>query len=77
MAQLNTNNFEKASKDNTNQVEELVQKALFKVKDIIGEEVYKHIYPSGSNPGKFYGTAKVHKIQPNDKYIHEKLPLPP
>ena len=26
---------------------------------------YKRLYPTGSYPGKFYGTAKLHKIQPN------------
>ena len=52
MAQLNTNNFEKVSKENTKQVEEFFQKALFKVNDTIGEEVYEHIYPSRSNSDK-------------------------
>ena len=60
---LNTVNFEKLGYDNTREVEEKVQKTLFKVKDALGEENYKKIYPSGSNPGRFYGTAKVHKVK--------------
>ena len=33
------------------------------------------IYPTGSAPGEFYGTAKIHKLSPNDT-INE-LPLRP
>ena len=32
-----------------------------KVKPFVDEFVYKHLYPSGSQPGKLYGTVKVHK----------------
>ena len=35
--------------------------------------IYSKIYPTGSAPGKFYGTAKIHKLSPNDT-INE-LPL--
>ena len=48
-----------------------------KNKAAIGEENYTKIYPSGSNPGKFYGTAKVHKVRPDDQNKIEKLPLRP
>ena len=27
---------------------------------------YKQLYSSGSSPGKFYGTAKIHKLSNND-----------
>ena len=37
--------------------------------------IYSKIYPAGSAPGKFYGTAKIHKLLPNDT-INE-LPLRP
>ena len=37
--------------------------------------IYSKIYPAGSAPGKFYGTAKIHKLSPNDT-INE-LPLRP
>ena len=37
--------------------------------------MYKKIYPSGSNAGKFYGTAKIHKLKPGEGV--NKLPLRP
>jgi hypothetical protein len=77
MALLNTDNFQKIEQDNTKEVEESVQKALFKVKEAIGEDRYKQIYPSGSNPGKFYGTAKIHKVKPTDVDKIGKLPIRP
>ena len=30
------------------------------------QNVYSKLYPSGSYPGKFYGTAKMHKLLPNN-----------
>ena len=33
-----------------------------KIKSKITIQEYKRLYPSGSCPGKFYGTAKLHKI---------------
>ena len=63
--------------DTTNSVEDAVKKALGKIKKAIGEEEYKRIYPTGSNPGKFYGTAKVHKIKADERDKIGKLPLRP
>ena len=77
MSLLNTNQFEKRLTDNTKEVEEQVQKALFGIKKAIGEEEYKKIYPSGSNPGRFYGTAKIHKVKANDPDKLGKLPIRP
>ena len=37
--------------------------------------IYSKIYPTGSAPGKFYGTAKIHRLSPDDT-INE-LPLRP
>ena len=28
--------------------------------------IYLKIYPTGSAPGKFYGTAEIHKLSPDD-----------
>ena len=28
--------------------------------------IYWKIYPTGSAPGKLYGTAKIHELSPND-----------
>ena len=46
-----------------------------KIKSKLSTEEYKKFDPSGSNGGRFYGTAKVPKIDRNDKV--EKLPLHP
>ena len=77
MSLLNSNQFEKLDHDNTKDVEEKVQKTLLGIKKAIGEEEYKKIYPSGSNPGRFYGTAKIHKVKPDDVDKLEKLPIRP
>ena len=36
---------------------------------------YRQLYPTGSNPGRFYGTAKLHKIPPNGTI--QDLPIRP
>ena len=77
MELLNTENFKKTGSDDTSKVEKSVQNALSKVKKAIGEQTYKDIYPSGSNPGKFYGTAKVHKVKATDEDKVGKLPVRP
>ena len=28
--------------------------------------IYSKVYPTGSAPSKFYGTAKIHKLSPNN-----------
>ena len=63
--------------DKTKNVEEVVHRILLKNKTAIGEENYTKIYLSGSNSGKFYGTAKVHKVKPKEHEKIEKLPLRP
>ena len=47
------------------------------MKKASGVETYKKIYPSGSNPGRFYGTAKIHKVKVNDPGKLGKLPIRP
>ena len=32
---------------------------------MLSENDYKKLYPTGSRPGLFYGTVKVHKLQGN------------
>ena len=46
LAILNTEQFEKLSHDNTKEVEEKVQRALFGIKGAIRESEYQKIYPS-------------------------------
>ena len=72
---LNTDQFCKLDKDPTKTTESKVQRVLRSVKSQIGETEYKNIYPTGSIPGKLYGTAKVHKLAPNDTV--DKLTLRP
>ena len=54
-----------------------MQKVLFGIKKAIGKEEYKKIYPSGSNSGRFYGTAKIHKVKADDPDKLRKLPIRP
>ena len=34
---------------------------------------YHHLYPTGSNPDRFYGTAKLNKPPPNDTMEEDSL----
>ena len=38
---------------------------LRRTKPKLSEHEYKVLYPSGSSPEKFYGTAKIHKVTRN------------
>ena len=48
---------------------------LRKIKSKLPIQDYKHLYPTGLYPDKFYGTAKLHKIQPNGRA--DDLPIRP
>ena len=63
---LDTENFVKQPTDNTKTIENKVQRMLHKIKKKLDKNTYERLYPSGSNPGRFYGTAKVHKLEPQD-----------
>ena len=71
---LATNQLMKLDKNPTSSYEK-IQRTLRKIKSKLSTEEYKKLYPTGSNAGRFYGTAKVHKIYRNDKV--DKLPLRP
>ena len=78
LSQLETPNFTKLTSDPTITIETKVQNVLKEIKKDIGKETYDKIYPSGSNPGKFYGTAKIHKLSEDDEKSMmnvDKLPL--
>ena len=77
MGRVNTENFKELTTEKTETVEESTQRVLLQTKTAIDESDYKTLYPSGSNPGKFYGTAKVHKIKQDEQNKIKKLPLPP
>ena len=48
---------------------------LRKIKNKLPSLVYSKIYPTGSSPRKFYGTAKLQKVSNNSTVEH--LPLRP
>ena len=72
---LDTNQFMKLDKNPTSSFESKIQRTLRKIKSKLSTEEYKKLYPTGSNAGRFYGTAKLHKIYRNDKV--DKLALRP
>ena len=75
LAILNTEQFLQLQKDPTSSLERIFQCTLRKIKQKLPTDVYAKLYPTGSSPGKFYGTAKVHKLAINDTV--EELQLRP
>ena len=75
MSLLSSNQCKHIPKDPTKSLEVKVQRATRKIKSKLSEQEYKKLYPTGSCPGKFYGTAKIHKL-PVDGGINE-LPIRP
>ena len=53
-------------KDPTSSLERKVKRTLPKIKQKLPTDLYAKLYPTGSFPGKFYGTGKVHKLAIND-----------
>ena len=51
----------------------MIQWCVRKIKNKISKTEYLQLYPTGSSPGKFHGTTKIHKL-PNGGNITE-LPL--
>ena len=72
---LENNGFAKITDDPTKRIESKIQRCVRKLKSKITKEEYSKLYPTGSNPGKFYGTAKIHKLSYNDSI--DQLPLRP
>ena len=72
---LKTSQFNKLTKGLTKITERKIQRVVRKMKLKLPANIYSKIYPIASAPGKFYGTAKIHKLSPNDT-INE-LPLIP
>ena len=63
---LDSNQFTKLDQDPTCYMENKVQRTLRKIKSTMPQNVYSKLDPSGSCPGKFYGTAQMHKHLTND-----------
>ena len=65
LALLNSEQFVKLNQDPTATTKRKVQRILRKIKQKFRKEVYQKLYPTGSSPGKFYRTAKIHKLSLN------------
>ena len=72
---VNSSQFLQAHKDPTASIERKVQRTLRKIKDKTPSLLYSKIYSTGLSPGRFYGTAKLHKVKDNGTV--EDLPLRP
>ena len=72
---LNTKQFCELQKDPTKNIEMGMQRAVRKIKNKCSPKEYLNIYPTGSSPGKFYGTAKKHKLTPTGTI--DDLPIRP
>ena len=72
---LENDRFAKTNDYSTKRIESKIQRYVRKLESKITEEEYSKLYPTGSNPGKFYGTTKIHKLSYND--IIDQPPLRP
>ena len=72
---LNTDQFTKLYLDPTKKIESKIKRFLREIKTNLTSQKYSRLYPTGSCHGKFYGTAKIHKILPTDNV--DKLPIRP
>ena len=59
--------FKKLKKNPTKTLKSKVPRTLRKIKNVLSENDYKKLDLTGSRPGLFYGTAKVHKLQGNQR----------
>ena len=62
---LQTNKFSKLKHDPRKSFKKKIQRILRKLKTRLSTQQYFQLYPTGSFPGKFYGTAKSHKLPIN------------
>ena len=65
----------KLTKEPTYATERKIQRVVRKMKLKLPSSIYSKIYPTCSAPGKFYGTAEIHKLSPNNTI--NDLPLRP
>ena len=62
---LPTKQLTAVENDPTKPLESKIQGILRKLKSKITDQEYKHLYATCSQPGKLYGTAKIHKLPIN------------
>ena len=60
---LNTDSFIQLYHDPIKLIEEKIQRSIRKIRNNLTKQEYSRLYPTGSSPGKFYGTAKRHKLK--------------
>ena len=72
---LQTNQFLKRKHDPTKLFENKIQRTLTKLKIKLSTHQYYQLYPTGSFPGKSYGTVKLHKLSINGTV--NDLPIQP
>ena len=68
--------FEELREDPTSTFQTAVQNTLRKMKQKFDQAVYSRLYPSSSQPGLFFGLAKVHKLKEGQTDVKD-LPLRP
>ena len=68
---ISTKQFQKLKLNPTKSTEEKVQRMVRKIISKLTIQEYNRLYPSGSCPGTFYDTVKLHKVDPKGlvKYI--------
>ena len=72
---LDNEKYIKITDDPTKRIEWKIQRCVRKIKNKISKTEYPQLYPTGSSPGKFYRTAKIHKLPNGGNNI--ELPLRP
>ena len=75
LALLSTKQFTTLTNNLTKTMENKVPRTLRKMKLKFSDPEYKKLYPTGSCPEKFYGTAKMHNIPVNGNI--DNLPIRP
>ena len=72
---LNTDSFIQLEHDPTKAIEGKTQRSIRKIKNNLTKQESSRIYPTGSSPGKFYGTVKRNKLKKGSSVVD--LPLRP
>ena len=72
---LQTEQITKRRHDPTKSIENKRQRELRELKTKLTIQEYRQLYPTDWNPGRFYGTAKLHNLPPNG--IIGNLPIRP
>ena len=75
MALLNRKRFKRLTTGPTAATERKIQKVLREIKSKFSEQEYKRLYPTGSAPARFYGTAKIYNLK-SDSTVDD-LPIQP